>query len=609
MSITINGGLADMPRPNYEYITNTEDALRCLEVIERSQEIEVDTETTGYDPLSDRVVLLQMGITGRAFVFDVRDGNVEARIFKALLEDQSHLKLLQNASFDYKFLKAEFGIELNRIYDTMIAEQLLDLGLKPKSNLQFMCAKYLHLNLPKDIAHTFSNYNQEYQEYQTRYAANDVTVLKEICNLQMPRLREDGLMRAARLEFEFVKPLSEMELNGMLLDVPRWRGIMDEVAVERDRLRIQLSDLFNKTIDQTTLFGVSLLNLDSPSQVVKSLQSLGIEIYSTDVKELKKHKKHPVVKLLLEYRKHEKFMTTYGEPMLERMHSKTGRLHTSFRQMVDTGRMSSSNPNLQNIPKQQKYRSCFIARPGYKLITSDMSQAELRILAHYSQDPVFLEAFAMGMDLHGRTASDLFGVSYDEVMSDDGLKDDNPNKRKYRGNVKALNFGLIYGLTKVGLALRMGTTEDKAQKLIDMYFGKYRRIANWLDKAAKSAVANRYSTTVSGRRRYYRLPEPNDPDFNKIKGRVERKGKNHPIQGSNADTIKQAMIFIEKRIRPYDARLLSTVHDEVIVEVREDQAEEVRPLVDQCLVDGFSEFIDTVEMRADGLVGDCWLKG
>jgi DNA polymerase-1 len=610
MSKIVSGsGLLDLPTPNYQYITTTEEALRHIEFIERHPIIEVDTETTGLDPFKDRVVLLQIGVHGKAYVFDVRDERVDANIFKPLLEGQQNLKLLQNAVFDYKMLKTNFNIELSRVYDTMIAEQLLYLGLHHKSNLQYLVAKYLHLNMPKDIATSFKNYTQKYQEYQLRYAANDVVVLKDLYNLQLNKLQQDSLMRVAQLEFEFSKPLAEMELNGMLLDVPQWQGILDEMVVEHGKLHIQLADAFNQTMDQNTLFGVSLLNLDSPTQVVRCLNKLGVPVDSTDVKEVSKYKNNPIVELLLNYRKYAKFITTYGEPMINRIHPLTGRLHTSFRQMVATGRLSSSNPNLQNIPKEQKYRSCFIARPGYKLITCDMSQAELRILGDYSGDPVFLEAFAKGLDLHTRTASDLFGLTYEEVIADKKLDDNDPNKKSYRSNVKALNFGLVYGLTRVGLSLRMGTSEDDAQKLINAYFKRYPKIKGWLDKAARSAVMNRYSTTISGRRRYYRLPEPSDPQFNRMKGSVERQGKNQPIQGSNADTIKQTMVYVVDRIKPYDAKILSTVHDETITEVREDQAEEVKDIIEKATIDGFAAFFNKVKMTADADVADYWVKG
>jgi len=604
-----NNGLPRLPQPNYEYITKTEDALRVIEKIERYPIIEVDTETTGLDPLIDRVVLLQLGIIGKSFVFDVRDGNVNPIIFKPVLGSNKHLKLLQHAAFDYKMLKSNFGIEMVKMYCTMLTEELLYLGLNPKKGLQHLVSKYLGLYMSKDMTSTFKNYNQELQEYQLRYAANDVSVLRDIYNLQLTKLRQEGLLRAAKLEFEFIKPLAEMELNGIILDVGKWRVIIDEMTGERNSLYKKVSNILSETIEQTTLFGVSLLNLDSPAQLVKSLNSLGIPLESTDVKHLVKYKDHPAVEALLDYRKYEKFVTTYGEPMINRIHPKSGRLHTDFKQMVSTGRLASSNPNLQNIPHEQKYRACFVARPGYKLITSDMSQAELRILADYSRDPAFLEVYATGQDLHVRTARDVFGVTPEEISRDKKLSDSDPNKKKYRDKIKAINFGLIYGLTKVGLARRLGISEDNAQIFIDKYFIKYRKIKEYLDKSGRDAVINRYSKTISGRKRFYRLPDPSDPNFHRMKGSVERAGKNTPIQGSNADTIKQSMIYTVDRIKNHDAKLLLTVHDEIIVEAREDQAEEVSQIVSQSLVDGFAEFFHTVKMEADALVGDCWLKG
>ena len=604
-----NNSLQDFPKQKYEYITNSEDAIRVLEKIERYPMVEVDTETTGLDALTDKVVLLQLGIAGKAFIFDVREGNVDARIFKPLLEDKDHLKILQNVVFDYKMLKTNFDIEITRIYCTMLAEQLLFLGLNPKANLQYLSAKYFHLNMPKDVALTFRKYNQEYQKHQLDYAANDVSLLRDIYNLQLPQLKQHGLMRVAKLEFEFIKPLAEMELNGITLDVEKWREIIDEMTIERDLLRAQISEILSPTIDQTTLFNVSLLNLDSPIQLVKSLNTLGIPVESTDVKVLAKYKDNPIVKSILDYRKYEKFITTYGEALISKIHPKTGRLHTDFTQMVSTGRLSSSAPNLQNIPKEQRYRSCFVSSPGYKFVTSDMSQAELRILADYSRDPAFLEAYATGQDLHTRTACDMFGITQEDVERDKKLKDDNPNKKGYRDATKALNFGLIYGLTEVGLARRLGCSEKKAKNLIDKYFNQYRKIKEYLDKSGKFAVINRYNVTISGRKRFYKLPDPSDPSFNKIRGSVERAGKNGPIQGSNADTIKQSMIYVVERVKNYDAKLLLTVHDEVIVEVREDQSEEVASIVSNSLVDGFAEFFKTVKMEADALIGDCWLKG
>jgi len=602
-------GLIELPAPNYQYITTTDEALRILPEIEKYEVIEVDTEDTALDPLVSRTVLIQIGIIGKSFVFDVRDGRVDGRIFKPLFESDNHLKIIQNAVYDYEVLKTNFGISCNRIYDTMIAEQLLGLGLHPKASLGYLVGKYLGMHMPKDIANSFVDYNQEYQEYQLRYAANDVSVLREIYNMQVPKLKQDGLMRVAKLEFDFVKPLCEMELNGVLLDVPKWREILDEMLVERNRLRIQLDEIFNSMSDQTTLFGVCTMNLDSPVQLVNALNKIGVAVQSTDIKELGKYKDHSVVKTLLEYRKYEKFITTYGEPMIERMHPVTGRLHTNFKQMVDTGRMSSSNPNLQNIPKEQKYRSCFIARPGYKLITCDMAAAELRIIANLSGESQWVDVFNSGKDLHTISAAYIYGITVDEVIADKKLPEGDPKKKNYRTNSKAISFGLCYGLTKVGLALRLGISEDDAQNLIDKYYKLYPVVISFLENSGKEAVLKGYTSSVSGRRRYYALPNPSDASFKKIRGSVERQGKNMKIQAANADTIKQAMIFVVERIRAYDARLLLTVHDELVVEAKEDHVLDVKRIVEQSVIDGFGEFFTTVPMAAEAVVGNCWIKG
>jgi DNA polymerase I len=604
-----NSSLADFPTPKYEYITKTEDALRLLEKIERYPILEVDTEDTGFDPFTDKVVLLQIGVPGKSFVFDVRAGNVDASIFKNVFESNDSLKVLQNALFDYKMLKTNFGIELNRIYDTMLAEQLLFLGLNPKASLQYLVSKYFHLNMPKNTAQTFQKYNQEYKDFQLEYAAGDVSVLRDIYNLQLPQLKQKGLMNVAKLEFDFVKALAEMELNGIILDVAKWRGILDEMVIERDLLRSKVFDVLSPTVNQTTLFNVSLLNLDSPVQLVKSLNKLGIDVDSTNIKVLSRYKDNPIVKLILDYRKYEKFITTYGEALISKIHPKTGRLHTDFTQMVSTGRLSSRDPNLQNIPKDQKYRSCFVADSGYKLVTSDMGSAELRIIADMANDPTWIHIFNSGGDLHTISAARIFGVTEEEVLRDKSLSDDDPNKKNYRGMSKAISFGVAYGLTEHGLSIRLGITENKATEIIDGYFKIYPKIEKFLNDSGKFAVINRYSISNSGRRRFYNLPSPDDPTFNKIRGSVERAGRNMRIQAGNADAIKKAMIYVVERLKDYDAKLLLTVHDEIIVESREDITEEVSDIVSTSMIDGFAEFFKSVKMKTDTLIGDCWLKG
>lgn len=592
-----------LPKPNYEYITTEEAARTALSEISNYKTIEVDTETTALDPHAGKPVLLQIGIPNKAFVFDVRSdtehSSIDLEIFKPLLTDNNILKLLQNAVFDMKYIKKHGGYYVNNIYDTMLVEQLFNLGLGwGGANLETLVMKYLGITIDKEPRGTFTEYNQVFQPFQLEYAANDVVILDMIRNLQAPRVQQEGFENVCRLEFEFTKPMCEMELNGIIFDKDKHRVILSDIEEDRVKHGKMVSDLLSAIEDQTTLFGVSLINIDSNVQLKKALKKYGLDLDSTDVNVLGKFVGVPVIDELLAYRKAQKFISTYGESLMDKINGITGRLHTRFRQMVSTGRMSSSAPNLQNIPKKQIYRSCYVAKEGHSLITADMSGAELRILGNLSADPVFVDCYMNGIDLHTRTASEVFDIPYDQVKDDD------------RGAAKAINFGLCYGLSKYGLARRLKISEKEADSMIKSYFKRYVGVKKLLDMSAKTAVMKRCSTTVSGRKRFYKLPEYGNPDFDKKKRAIEREGKNAVIQGANADTIKEAMILAVNRLeeRNMKSKLLLTVHDEIIIEAPFNEQEEAKRIAEQSLIDGFAVYFDLIPMEADGLVGPCWLK-
>jgi len=526
---------------------------------------------------------------------------VSIGLFKDYLTDKNKVKLLQNAVFDMKLIKHVAGFYIENIYDTMLSEQLFNLGKGfVSTSLAAMVFRYLGINMPKEPAGTFSDYGQKFKPYQLEYAANDVIVLPLLKELQDIKTVSEGLEDAARLEFEFTKPMCEMELNGITMDVDKWRVIMGDVDEQRLILFEKISKMLSDSSDQIFMFDVPAVNIDSPIQLKHALEKYGLpNIDSTDEATLNKFQGIPVIDALLKYRKANKLISTYGEALIEKIDLITGRLHTDFRQMVSTGRMSSANPNLQNIPKKQMYRSCFIAKHGYALVTADMSGAELRILGNLSQDPVFIHCYANGIDIHTRTASEVFGVTMEAVTKD------------MRNAAKAINFGLCYGLSKYGLARRLKMPETKADQMIKTYFKRYVGVKRFLDKSAKDAVMNRFSRSVSGRKRYYALPDYGDPDFNRVKASIERQAKNAPIQGSNADTIKQSMIYLVDRLEDsaYDAKLILTVHDEVVVECKQEERHEVGKLVAQSLIDGFGRYFHSIPMETDALIGPCWLKG
>ena len=547
--------------------------------------------------------MLQVGLPNRCFIFDVRNdtehSNIDPQTFKPFLTGDKQLRLIQNAVFDMKMIKHHYGFYVDNIYDTMLTEQLFNLGrLGAKANLPALVFKYLGITMDKEPRGTFKDYGQTFQPYQLEYAGNDVSVLNLIRELQLPKINEHGFEDVCRLEFEFTKPMCEMELNGIILNAERQRKLIHETNIERERYAAEAEAVFGECEDQTTLFGVSMINLDSNLQLKKSLKKYGLDLENTQESTLAKYKGHPVIDALLGYRKAQKFISTYGETLIAQINKMTGRVHTSFKQMVSTGRMSSSEPNMQNIPKKQKYRSCFVAADGYSLITADMSGAELRILGNMSKDPIFIECFRDGIDLHSRTMAEIHNIPIDKVSGE------------MRNSAKAINFGLMYGLSKFGLARGLKISEKAAEEMMNKYFSRYRGVKKYLDKSAREAVRNRYSMTISGRKRFYNLPEYHHPSYRDVVQVVERQGMNQPIQGSNADTIKQAMIYLVDRLEKsdYDARLLLTVHDELVVETKHEERYEVRKIVEQSLIDGFGRYFSLIPMETQGLIGDCWLK-
>lgn len=592
-----------LPKPDYEYITDEESARRAMEILAGYPVHQVDVEATALDPYEAKWSLLQIGAGSQPrYVFDVRydteHSSLHPEVLDPILQDPNIIRILQNANYDMKIIKRNRGFYIPNIYDTMLVEQLLNLGRGfIRASFAALVDRYLGLTVDKEPRGTFMKYDQKFEPYQLEYAANDVIPLEMVRDMQWDKVRKEKLENACRLEFEFLVPMCEMELNGILIDVDKWNVIMKDVDIERKKVKKIVQEILAETDSQTTLFGVSMVNIDSHAQLKSALNRYGVTTDSTSAGELQKFKGIPVIDAILDYRKASKLISTYAQSLLDKISPETGRLHTDFRQMVSTGRMSSSNPNLQNIPGKQKFRSCFIAPEGYSLLTADMSGAELRILGNLSEDPVFVEAYATGQDLHTRTASEMFKVSYEEGKL-----------KKYRGAAKAINFGLCYGMSAVGLAKRLDITEMEAKQLINAYFGTYKGVKRFLDKAGKEAVRHRYSTTVSGRRRYYNMPPYDHPDRKKIQRSIERKGKNAGIQGANADTIKESMILLVERIKPYDARLILTVHDEVVVEVVNEQREEVAKVVSQSLIDGFGRYFSTIPMEADALTGPCWLK-
>jgi DNA polymerase-1 len=476
--------------------------------------------------------------------------------------------------------------------------------------------KYLGINLHKETRNAFVDRDPEMDplgEEEFEYAAGDTVVLPEVFYQQLEILKKWDLQRTAELEFKVLPVIAESEVAGVLVNKNRWVGLVDEAKKKYRATSVKIYELFDSVIPQKTLFGVPTFNIGSTKQLLANLKKLGFELSDTEEATLEKYKnRHEVFEQLLKWRGFSKIITSYGEKFLAKINSTTGRLHCEFNQVeANTGRMSSSKPGLQQVPGFDKedpdsldFRSCFEARPGYKLITADFSQQELRILADMSGDVTFRKAYTTyddkgeALDVHRYTASVVFNVPYNRVT------------KTQRARAKVLNFFLVYGGGAYSLAVGLKIPEEEAQQIIDDYFKRYKGVKRFLDARANAALNKGFSETISGRKRFLTLPPVDDPMFKRARAAVIRKGKNTPIQGSGADVTKQAMVFVYEALRAggYDATILMVVHDELVVEVREDQAKEVAKIVEREMVRGFSHFFKAIPMCVDAHIGPTWYK-
>lgn len=587
----------DPQTPNYQLIEEQSEVAAAVKELLERKILAVDVEGTSLDPHNAKLVLLQVGTPQKAYLFAVQRLNLEP--LRPLLEDPKKLKIVQNGKFDYEMVKVNLGIEISNIFDTMLAERLLTAGLKRENSLEALAKNYLEVKLEKEVRDTFGRIGR-LSEKQLQYSALDVLVLFPIFKRQYARLREEKLLKIAQLEFNVLPVVAEMEIKGSYIDERKWRAHIAQLREKRDMVAAQIQEELRPLYqnNQVDLFGqpVDVINLNSPVQILEAFRKLGVELPSTGVAVLKRTN-HRLAKKLLEYRGYEKLISAFGDSVLEKINPKTGRIHPDFMQIgADTGRFSCSKPNLQQIPKDSDFRQCFTAPEGYKLVVADYSQAELRILAEYSEDPAFMKSYREDKDLHTLTASQMYGVPMEKV------------DKKMRFNAKSINFGLMYGRGAASLATQLGVSVDEAKKLLNKYFRTYSKVQRWLDRVAKDAVSKGYSTTLGGRKRWYNLPEKSDPFYDRLIANIERQAKNTPIQGTSADMTKYALAYVYQRIKKegLEAYPIHTVHDEIVLEAREDQAEEVCQVLKEEMERAAKVLLKKVPVKADAVVSDFW---
>ncbi|MEO6390476.1 MAG: DNA polymerase, partial [Pyrinomonadaceae bacterium] len=585
---------------DYQLITTAEGVHLAAEQLANHSVLGLDTETTELDPYRGRMRLVQLAAPDGVRIFDLdqfgenlaEDPGLAP--LRDLLASTRPVKIAHNAKFDAKWVKHRLGVELGAVYDTYLASQIISAGNSDdRHGLAAVSERYLQTTVDKSEQR--SDWGGALSDSQLRYAALDASVLLPLRSAQMQRLQSDGLDQCAHLEFDCVLPLTQLELNGFYLDADRWRIQLRWVEKERARIADELQEMLAEGAVQGSLFGRAEINLDSHTQLTEVLVRLGIPMPDStrNWKLQPLAAEYPVIAKLLEYRTVQKAQSSYGETMLAEINPKTGRIHADFRQIgAPTGRMACNNPNIQQIPHGVEYRRCFRAPEGRKLCIADYSQIELRILAQFSEDRGFLDAFISGADLHRTTAAQVFGVKPDEVTSDQ------------RNFAKRLNFGVVYGIGSQRFAMLTGVANSEAEDLLKKYFNTYRQLDAWLRDASNRAVRDASIRTMSGRLIKFRFDRH---DRQAVSG-VQRGGKNAPVQGTSADILKRAMRILHDRLRGTSGMIVNVVHDEIVVEVDAGDAEAMAEIMRTAMAEAGQEFVNRVPVNVDVEIADEWVK-
>lgn len=604
----------------FRMVDSEESFVKLLNALENSPEFGFDVETTSLNPREAVLVGIALSydpshgyyipLAHRVAPFTQLSTERVLQGLRPLLENPRYKKVGQNLKYDINVM-AEHGIELNGIgADTMVASYVLE--PEGRHNLETLSQKYLEytvMTYEQVCGKGGKNseqlvFDQVAVDVATRYSAEDAMVALRLWHRLRDELQSERLMDVLSIvDLPMVQVLARMEREGVCIDVPWLTQLSHELGHELRAIEGRIH-----------AYAKGEVNLNSPKQLAKLLfEELGLPPQgknktglSTDASVLEALAPlHEVPRLLLEYREISKLKGTYVDPLPELRDKKSGKIHASFHQTVAaTGRLSSSEPNLQNIPirseRGRKIRRAFIPSPGNVLLAADYSQIELRLLAHMSGDPELVGAFQRDEDVHRRTASELFGVSPESV------------DERQRSIAKAINFGLMYGKTPFGLAQELKIPRKEAQNIIDRYFTRYRAVKDFLDRQVSDAKEKGYVETLMGRRR--KLPDIRSANA-AMRGFAERMAMNTPIQGTAADLMKLAMIQLDEKLRSggFRSRLIIQVHDEVVLDCPKEEAPDVQRLVCEVMESaGAAGALDSrmrlsVPLRVNSGVGDNWM--
>lgn len=574
-------------RSQYETLLTEADLTRWIEKLSKAHLFALDTETDSLNYMAANLVGLSFALeNGEAAYLPLQLDYLGApktlkkttalSALKPILENADIKKVGQNIKYDLTVL-ARNGIEVQGVaFDTMLESYVLD--STGRHNMDDLAKRYLgHQTISfEEIAGKGKNqltFNQIPLEQAAEYAAEDADVTMKLQQVLWEKLQDKPSLTALfeNIELPLLSVLSHMERTGVLIDSDALFIQSNEITARLTALETQAYELAGQTFNLASTKQLQEILFDKLGLPVLQKTPKGAPSTNEEVLEELAYS-HELPKVLVEHRGLSKLKSTYTDKLPQMVDPNTGRVHTSYHQAVTaTGRLSSSDPNLQNIPirneEGRRIRQAFIAREGYSVVAADYSQIELRIMAHLSQDQGLINAFAQGKDIHRSTAAEIFGVPLDEVTSEQ------------RRNAKAINFGLIYGMSAFGLSRQLGIPRTDAQKYMDLYFQRYPGVQTFMQDIREKAKAQGYVETLFGRRLY--LPDINSSNAMRRKG-AERVAINAPMQGTAADIIKRAMIKLDALVRhDPDIDMIMQVHDELVFEVRSEKVEFFSKLIKQ----------------------------
>ena len=556
-----------------------------------------DTETTGLDVFKDKITLIQIKQGDKIRLVKTF---MEAKIseIRDLLEN--NLIVGHNLKFDLKFLKHQFNINPVNIFDTWIAEILISGGMKARqrgtATLEAVTKQYLDIEMNKDetIRNSFKGKKPLTQE-QIKYAMMDVAVLPAIYQQQQAQLKELGLEKVFEIEMSCIPATVWLELSGLPLDLVGLKKVEAEIKKKVEAAELKVKTILKESgFKYLDLSGLPVVNLDSPLELLGALKTIKINVEST-ANEVISMLEHPIGKALKEYRKQQKLLTGFILKYPEHIHKVTGRIQPNFNQCgTNTGRFTSSNPNMQQVPHDKSIRALFKAGVGNKIITADYSQIELRIIAEVSQEPKFLEIYNNNRDLHRLTASLLLKKPESEITKEE------------RQQAKAVNFGFAYGLgaksfkEKAKKDYDLDISEERAQSFRNTFFKNYPVLSQYLKKAAAEAASNYKIINKAGRIVSF-MPG--------LEGwQYENMGRNTPIQSLSADITKIAMGKLYHKLKPFNTKLINAVHDELVFEVPKEHIEAAARIIKEEMEAAGREYLKSVPCIVEISIGEAWEK-